>query len=244
MGVLRCKHLHPPFDDVRARAALLPAISQADCMAAIVGPDPGLSRDGVGVFPPGTPLATDVGLEPLAGPRDPALARAMLREAGRAGARMRLLSSAEGGLAAMSQVAGDMFRRLGLDLDLAVSDVATWLRRRTSQEPLERGGWSAFCTILPAFELIDPTSHAPLRGNGTATWPGWPTIPELEALRETWLDAADPVAGREIAAVMQRVAMRELPFVPLGAYWQDTALRRDLEGRVPGIPVFWGLRRA
>jgi peptide/nickel transport system substrate-binding protein len=43
---------------------------------------------------------------------------------------------------------------------------------------------------------------------------------------------------------MQRAAMEELPFVPLGAYWQNTALRRDLAGRVPGFPIFWGIRRA
>jgi peptide/nickel transport system substrate-binding protein len=36
----------------------------------------------------------------------------------------------------------------------------------------------------------------------------------------------------------------ELPFVPLGAYWSNTALRRELAGRVPGFPIFWGVRRA
>ena len=43
---------------------------------------------------------------------------------------------------------------------------------------------------------------------------------------------------------MQSAAMEELPFLPLGAFWQNTALRRDLAGRVQGFPIFWNIRRA
>ena len=43
---------------------------------------------------------------------------------------------------------------------------------------------------------------------------------------------------------MQTVAMEELPYVPLGAYMSMTALRRNLSGRVPGLALFWGLRRS
>nr|WP_328702776.1 ABC transporter substrate-binding protein [Belnapia mucosa] len=244
LGLLRFNHLHAPFDDARARRALLPAVAQADFMTAIVGSDPGMWRDGAGVFPPGTPYASDAGLAPLKGTRDLGEAKRLLREAGYDGRPVRLIGTTEGlGAAAATQVAADLFRRLGLNLDLVVSDTASWIRRRTSREPLERGGWSAFCTVTPGFEMADPASHAALRGNGLAAWPGWPTSPRIEALREAWLEAPDTLEQERVARQMQDAAMEDLPFVPLGAYWQNTALRRDLVGRVSGFPIFWGIRR-
>ena len=63
-------------------------------------------------------------------------------------------------------------------------------------------------------------------------------------MREAWLEAPDLPEQRRIAAEIQRAALEELPFVPLGAYWSNTALRRDLVGRVPGFPIFWNVRRA
>src|SRR5262249_37262923 len=42
IGDLRMNHLHPPFNDVRARRAVLGAMSQEDYMRAIVGEESGL----------------------------------------------------------------------------------------------------------------------------------------------------------------------------------------------------------
>ena len=39
VGAFRINHLHPPFSDVRARRAILTAMSQEDYMRAIVGDD-------------------------------------------------------------------------------------------------------------------------------------------------------------------------------------------------------------
>ncbi len=50
IGVLRCNHLHPPFDDPAARRALLPAVVQADYRTAVAGTERGAWRDGVGFF--------------------------------------------------------------------------------------------------------------------------------------------------------------------------------------------------
>jgi len=61
-------------------------------------------------------------------------------------------------------------------------------------------------------------------------------------LREAWLEASEPGEQKRVAQEIQSVAMEELPFVPLGAYWINTALRRNLAGRVPGFPIFWGIR--
>jgi peptide/nickel transport system substrate-binding protein len=43
---------------------------------------------------------------------------------------------------------------------------------------------------------------------------------------------------------MQRVALDQVAFIPVGGYLQLTALKRDLVGRVPGFAIFWGIRQA
>ena len=62
--------------------ALLPAVSQADSMVAIVGTDPKEYVVDVGFFAPASPFASDAGLAPLKGPRDLERAKRLLREAG------------------------------------------------------------------------------------------------------------------------------------------------------------------
>ncbi|MCB4821063.1 ABC transporter substrate-binding protein [Roseicella aerolata] len=243
-GILRFNHLHPPFNDKKMRQALLPAVDQADYMAAIVGADAAMYRTGVGFFTPGTPMASDAALGPLTGPRSIDRAKALLREAGYTNQPMRLIGPTDIlAPSAMTQVAADMFRRLGMNADVALTDWGTVVQRRTSREPLERGGWSTLLTSFSSFEFLDPAGHTPLRGNGTAAWPGWPTIPRLEELRDAWFDAPNTAAQQAICREIQTVAMDELPYIPVGAYLSMTALRRNLTGRVPGFAIYWGLRR-
>ena len=69
-------------------------------------------------------------------------------------------------------------------------------------------------------------------------------IPELETLRNQWFDAPDDVARKAICRDIQRVALDEVAYVPLGTYSAFTALRANLIDRVNGFALFWGLRRA
>src|SRR5690606_5157271 len=116
-AVMRFNHLHPPFNDKRMRQAILPAVSQEDYLTAIVGTEPGMFRNG-GVFTPDTPLASDVGLEPLMGPRSVERAKALLREAGYTDQLIRVIGPTDIlAPAALTQVGVDMFRRLGVNLD-------------------------------------------------------------------------------------------------------------------------------
>jgi peptide/nickel transport system substrate-binding protein len=60
----------------------LSAIGQHAFVEAIVGEQSELGRTSVGYSTEGQPMATDVGLEALTGPRDLALARKLVAEAG------------------------------------------------------------------------------------------------------------------------------------------------------------------
>ncbi|MCO6418895.1 ABC transporter substrate-binding protein [Siccirubricoccus sp. KC 17139] len=243
-NLLRFNHLHPPFDDPAMRRALLPAIQQRDFSMAIVGPDPADWVEDVGIFTPGTPLANTAGLELLLGPRSLDRARALLKEAGYTNQPVRLIGPTDIMTpTALTQVTADLLRRLEMNLDLVLADWGTVVQRRASREPLERGGWSLFCTGFQGFDTASPAGHFPLRGNGAGAWPGWPSIPKLEELRDAWFEAPDIATERAIAEEMQRVAMTELPFIPLGGYYANTALRRELRGRISGFPIFWNLQR-
>jgi peptide/nickel transport system substrate-binding protein len=243
-GILRFNHLHPPFDSKAMRQSILPAISQEDFMQAIVGTNPRDYRTGVGVFTPGTPLANDAALGALAGPRSLDRAKELMRAAGYANQPMRLIGPTDIlAPSAMTQVGADLVRRLGYNADIVLADWGTVVQRRTSREPLERGGWSMLFTAFSSFDFANPAAHFPLRGNGTGAWFGWPTIPRLEELRDAWFDAPDLATEQRVAREMQAVAMDELPYVPVGAYMSNTALRSDLSGRVAGLALFWGIRR-
>ena len=242
--VMRLNQLHPVFDDVRMRRALLPAIDQADFVMAAVGTDERRFRVGTGFFPPGAPMASEAGLEPLKGPRSLERAKQLMREAGYANQPVRLLGPTDTvTTAALAQVTADLFRRLGFNLDVALFESGVVTQRRRSMEPVERGGWSVSCWAFPGLMFENPGVHILLRGNGRDAWFGWPTSPRLEALRDAWLEAPDLAAQQHIAREMQVAGMAELPCIPLGALYRSTALRRELRDRVAGFPIFWNIRR-
>ena len=64
-GFMKMNNLQPPFDNAAIRRALLGAVVQSDYMIAIAGEDHSMWRDGVGIFTPGTDMATDAGMEVL-----------------------------------------------------------------------------------------------------------------------------------------------------------------------------------
>ena len=90
---------------------------------------------------------------------------------------------------------------------------------------------------------INPAGHLLLRGNGRNAAPGWPTSPELDALRDAWLSAADVAEQKRLGERMQLQAFQDVPYIPLGQSISPTAFRSDISGVLNGQPVFWNVRR-
>jgi peptide/nickel transport system substrate-binding protein len=82
IAVMRFNHLYPPFNNPAIRRALLGAIDQADVMHVVAGTDRTYWHDKVGLFSPGSPLATEAGTEVFSGPRDYDKVKHDLKEAG------------------------------------------------------------------------------------------------------------------------------------------------------------------
>jgi peptide/nickel transport system substrate-binding protein len=78
-----------------------------------------------------------------------------------------------------------------------------------------------------------------------ATQAWWrPTDATFEQLRDQWLEAPDLSAQKKICDQIQLRAFEEVPFIPLGQWFQPTAFRNDLSGFANSpFPVFWGVRR-
>lgn len=244
IGTMRFNQLHPPFDNPAIRRAILGAVTQADHMQAVSGPDRALWADGVGYFCPDTPLASGAGMEAITRPRDLDRSRREIEAAGYKNERVALLVPTDiPSTNALAEVTADLFRRLGLNLDTQTMDWGTAVQRRTSMEPVEKGGWSVFQTSWSGLDQATPAGHPFLRGNGLHAAPGWPNSPALESLRDDWLRAGGLPAQQALAERMQLQALQDVPYVPLGQQFQQMAYRAEIVGIQPGMPVFWGVQR-
>jgi peptide/nickel transport system substrate-binding protein len=240
--IMRFNWLQPPFDKPGIRRALLGAVNQEDFMVASYGTDAAAWEIGVGYFTSDSPMAGKAGLEVLTGPRDLAKVKRDLIAAGYAGERVVILQADDyPSLKGLAEVAADLLKQVGMNVEVQSGDWGTISTRRANRGPLDKGGWSVFVTGLS--NTIDPGGHLGLRANGARAWFGWPDSPKLEELRQDWITAPDMEAQAAICADMQRQALRDVPYIPLGEYRTLTAHRSNLSGFAPGAPLFYGVRR-
>ncbi len=244
LGVLRPNHLYPPFDNPAVRRALLGAIDQDAFMTAVAGEDRSLWKTPCGFFPPLSPMASDAGLAAVSRKPDYDQVRRDLLSAGYHGEKIVFMAPQDvPPQKALSEVAADMMRRVGMNVDYQALDLGTVLQRRMSRSAPSAGGWNAFCTRFAGSEVVSPAVHSPLRSNGAQAWFGWPSSPRIEALHEQWFDAYGVAAQQALAAEIQAQAFEDVPYYPLGLYYNPTAYRSDLSGVLDGGPFFWNVRR-
>lgn len=245
MGVLAFNHLYPPFDNVKLRRALLPAVDQHAFVQSIVGEQSDLGRVPVGYFTDGSPMANKAGLDALSGPRDVALAKKLVAESGYKGESILLMSPTDQpALQQESQLVRSLFQELGLNVEYMSMDWGSLVTRRANSSSPDKGGWNAFCTLWGGLTVSNPGSSYPLRANGKGGWFGWPTDENLEALRQKWFDASDLAAQQALCAQIQQRAFEVVPFMPLGQVFQPTAFRSNVTDIVKAaIPLFWEVKK-
>lgn len=246
MGSMRLNHLVPPFDNPAVRRVVLDSITQDDFMIAVAGTDPKLRHVPTGIFTPGTPMASSEGLARFTAKKDFGKLKAALEKAGYKGEKVVLLMPTDlAELKAEADVCNDLFRKVGFNVDAQASDWGTVVQRRASQKPIAEGGWSVFNTFWTGLDQLDPAGHVFLRGQGKAGGqPGWPSSPKIEALRDQWLAATDEKAQKALAVKLQEQAFIDVPYVPLGQFFQNTSYKNAITGVLSGIPTFWSVRPA
>ncbi|PZP43560.1 MAG: ABC transporter substrate-binding protein [Azospirillum brasilense] len=243
-GIMRANHTQAPFNNPAIRRAVWKVLDQAAVLQGIVGTDPAMWRDGEGFFCPGTPLASDAGLEVLKGSRDAAAAKAEIMAAGYKGERVVVLAPADfPAINTMALVGADMLRQMGMNVDVHSIDWGSMTPRRSNRGPVDQGGWSIYCSAVVGSDILNPGGHFFLRGQGAQGFFGWPESPRIEKLRQDWFDAPDLDSQKAICRDLQIQAMQDVPYWPLGQYTQPTAHRADLTGLLDGFATFWNVRR-
>ena len=158
--------------DALAKFTAYVPVIMPERLTAVAGTDKAMWKTGVGVFPPGTPMASEAGMAALTAPRD---MEKDLIAAGYKGEKVVLLAVSDlPVLTAECQVGADMFRKMGFNLDEQVMDWGSVVARRAKKDPIDKGGWNVFLTCWSATDMFNPAGHLSLRGNGAAAWFGWP----------------------------------------------------------------------
>jgi peptide/nickel transport system substrate-binding protein len=245
IGSFRMNHLYPPFNDVRARRAILTAMSQEDYMRALVGDDNKLWKPLPGFFTPGTPLYTEEGGDILKGRRNFDAAKKLLAQSGYAGQPVTCLVAQDQPITkSQGDITADLLKRLGMNVDFAAIDWGTVGARRAVKSPPGQGGWQMFHTWHAGADCINPAPYNAIRASGDKGWFGWPDVPEVEAQITSWYDAK--TLDEEKAAIrrLNKAALESVIYAPTGFFLQYQAWRKNVSGVVKGpLPFFWGVAK-
>jgi peptide/nickel transport system substrate-binding protein len=245
IGTLFFNHLYPPFNDVRARRAILTALSQEDYMRAYVGNDDQLWKPLPGFFTPGSPLYNEEGGDILKGRRNFDLAKRLLAESGYTGEPVTSMAAQDyAHHKVWGDITADLLTRLGMKVDYVAVDFGTVVARRAQKSPPGQGGWQIFHTAWYGTDCTDPTSRI-IRANGDKAFFGWPNIPQVEAEVAAWYEAKTLDEEKTIARRLNKTGLDNAIYAPLGFYLQPHAWRKNLTGVAQGpLPFFWDVSKS
>ncbi len=240
-GWLQPNHLHPPFNNKKAREALLHMMDQVTYLAMAIGPAK-YFRPCYSVFACSGPYTTTAGAEPMM-KHDLAKARQLVKDSGYDGRPIVVIHVTDfPHLKQAALVTGRRLEAIGFNVDRKAMDWAEALVVRARKDPPAKGGWNILHTWWLAADVISPAVHFGISGGGADAWFGWPDIPQLEKLTADWVRATDQAKRKLIADDIQRVALGEVAYVPWGEWFWPTAFRKNVQGILKfTAPLFWNV---
>jgi peptide/nickel transport system substrate-binding protein len=241
-GWLRPNWLHPPFNNKKARQALLHMMDQGTYLGWAIGQSE-YYRTCPSVFACGSPNATRVGAEPII-EHDLTKARQLVKESGYDGQPLVVLHITDRPfLNAAAIVTRQRLESIGFKVILKGMDWSTNLVVRARKEPPDKGGWNLLHTFWQAADVASPAVHFGVSGAGPRAWFGWPDVPQLEQLVTDWVRATDQTRRKQLADEVEKVALSEVTYVPWGEWVQPTVFRNNVRNVLKfGAPIFWNVR--
>jgi peptide/nickel transport system substrate-binding protein len=241
--IMRFNHLHPPFDNVKARQAAMYAVAQEDFLRAQVG-DPEIYRVCNSPLVCGSPYEKSYGnllIKP-----DLDKARQLLKESGYDGKPIVMMQATD--LQSSNQlppVGKQALEKVGFKVDLQAMDWQTVVSRRAKKEGPDKGGWNIFYTTTVTAGTENPASNSFTSGGCDKAWFGWPCDPEMEKLRAAYARETDPDKQKQLALAVSDRVMDQGTYIVLGQYKAFGAYRKDrLSGWLPGpVPVMWNIAK-
>jgi len=240
-GWLQPNHLHPPFNNRKAREALVHMMEQVTYLYMSIG-QPKYFRPCYSVFPSSSPYTTIAGADALM-KHDADRARQLVQESGYDGRPVVMIYVTDVSfLYQAALVTRQRLESIGFKVELRPMDWSTSLVVRTRKEPPSEGGWNLFHTWWQAVDLMSPANHFGVSGAGSNAWYGWPDIPQLDELTTQWVRATDQAKRKQLADEIQKIALREVAYVPFGEWSSPTAFRSSVQGVLRfSSPVFWNI---
>jgi len=246
VGYLAINWLHPPFNNVKCRQALLHIINQDDMLRPTYV-SPKWYRSCASWFTCGSAMENDANTEWFRKGPDIALAKKLLAEGGYDGRPVVVLQATS--MAYMNNAAmvlAQQLRSAGVNVDLQPMDWANVVQRRASQNPPDAGGWNIFFTAWGGLGNSNPYMIPAMATTGTKGWFGWAEDAKNEELRAAWMTAETPESRKVIAAKIQENAWNIVPHLYFGQWTQPVAHRRNVTGwlHVPELIPFWNVEKA
>jgi peptide/nickel transport system substrate-binding protein len=240
--ILRPNHLHPPFNNVKARQALYYLIDQAEYMRVMAG-DPEYWTVCDSLFMCGTPSATSAGAEMINKP-DIEKARALFKEAGYNGEPVVVLYPTDHPSGPAAQVTADRLKKAGVNVELQAMDWATLTTRRSSKNPPAQGGWNLFHTRTDAVSAMSPLANNPASSGCDRSWFGWACDPETEKLRLQWAREPDDAKRKQILETVQTRLYANGNFAVVGQYTMPSAYRANIDGLIKApVLALWNVEK-
>ncbi|MFD1984559.1 ABC transporter substrate-binding protein [Mesorhizobium newzealandense] len=242
---MRMNCLQKPFDNVKARQAMLHLIDQEAFMRAMIG-NPKYFNTITSAFGSGTLYSNDENTGWFKKGGDPEKAKQLFKEAGYAGEKVVILSSTDDSLNSNAmQLLAAALRKIAVNAELAPLDGPAFSARLRNKGPGEDGGWSIFMTSESGFDrnnMFNPTQLA----NGEEGWLGWPKSDEYEALRARWANGETLEERKALARKMQQEYWNFVGTVLLGEAVSPIARRKTLTGLIemPQLNAMWNMQKA
>jgi peptide/nickel transport system substrate-binding protein len=245
VGWMRLNFLHPPFNKVEARQAMLNLIDQEEFMKATFG-NPKFFRKCASNFACGTPMENDENTDWFRTAPNVAKARELFQKAGYDGRPVTVLHATNiDFMNNAAQITAQRLRAAGVNAELASSDWGGVVTRRAVKTAPDQGGWNIFITWAGGASVGNPIALAGHAANGDKGWFGWPSDETHEKLRDKWASAATLDEQKAVAREIQRNAWNFVPHVWLGQWVSPVAYRANLRGvlSIPEIIPFWNIEK-
>lgn len=220
--------LQKPFDNVKARQAMLHLVDQ-EAFLRVINPAPKYNRPVTSLFGNDTLYtnAENTGWFKKGG--DLEKARQLFKEAGYAGEKVVILDPTNWpAVDNAAQLLAATLRKVGVNAELAPGEWGGLAARRANKGPVDNGGWSIFITYWANYGFSDPIGGSILAANGEKGWYGWPKNDEYEVLRAKWADVETTEERKALARSMQREYWDFAGMALLGQVFVPSARRKNL----------------
>ncbi len=242
--MLRFNFLYPPFNNPKVRQAALAALTQEPFLKAQVGVKE-YYRACEAMFGCDTPYATMKGSD-VQGKGSITKARELLKSSGYNNEKIVIMKPTDlAAIAKLPDVAAQLLRQAGFNVDLQSMDWNTVVSRRAKKDAPDKGGWNIFATSWVVPDVWGPLANAAVGTAGDKSWFGWPTDDKMEKLRDEFAREIDPAKKKALAEAIQVRAYEFGTHVPLGEYVNPAAVRK---GVITGIVVgpgdlYWNVKK-